>query len=58
VKGLFQGPASVGNDSPFAPVFPSSDTTVPQREEDIAKAKELLAGDGHPRRRRSCRTMP
>ena len=49
VKGLFQGRASVGNDSPFAPVFPSTDTTVPQREENIAKAKELLAAAGHPK---------
>jgi len=49
VKGLFKGRASVGNDSPFAPVFPSTDTTVAQREEDIAKAKELLAAAGHPK---------
>src|SRR5215813_2494421 len=49
VKGLFKGRASVGNDSPLAPVFPSTDTTVAQREEDIAKAKELLAAAGHPK---------
>lgn len=46
VKGLFRGMASVGNDSPFAPVFPSTDATVPQRTKDIAKAKELMAAAG------------
>ena len=48
VKGLFQGRGSVGNDSPFAPVFPSTDTTVEQRRQDLAKAKELLAAAGVP----------
>ena len=48
VKGLFQGRGSVGNDSPFAPVFPSTDTTVEQRKQDLAKAKELLAAAGVP----------
>jgi len=47
-KGLFQGRAEVGNDSPFAPVFPSTDTTVEQRKMDLAKAKELLAAAGVP----------
>jgi peptide/nickel transport system substrate-binding protein len=49
VSALFQGYADVGNDSPFAPVFPSTNTTVPQRVKDIAKAKTLLAAAGHPR---------
>jgi peptide/nickel transport system substrate-binding protein len=48
VKGLFRGRAALGNDSPFAPVFPSSDLTVPQRKLDIAKAKQLLAQAGVP----------
>ena len=48
VKGLFRGRATLGNDSPFAPVFPSSDLTVPQRRIDIAKAKQLLAEAGVP----------
>ena len=39
VDGLFAGKADVGNDSPFAPVFPSTDTSVPQRKQDIEKAK-------------------
>jgi peptide/nickel transport system substrate-binding protein len=47
-KGLFQGRAEIGNDSPFAPVFPSTDTTVEQRKQDLAKAKELLAAAGVP----------
>ena len=29
VRGLFKGRAQLGNDSPFAPVFPSSDAGVP-----------------------------
>jgi peptide/nickel transport system substrate-binding protein len=46
VAGLMRGRAKVGNDSPFAPAFPSTDTTVPQRAKDVAKAKELLAAAG------------
>jgi peptide/nickel transport system substrate-binding protein len=48
VKGLFHGRADVGNDTPFAPVFPSTDKTVGQRDRDIAQAKQLLADAGHP----------
>jgi peptide/nickel transport system substrate-binding protein len=48
VKALFQGFADVGNDSPFAPVYPSTNTSVAQRTQDIAKAKSLLAAAGHP----------
>ena len=48
VKGLFRGRAALGNDSPFAPVFPSSDLSVPQRRIDVAKAKQLLAQAGVP----------
>jgi peptide/nickel transport system substrate-binding protein len=47
VKALFQGFADVGNDSPFAPVYPSTNTSVAQRVQDIAKAKSLLAAAGH-----------
>jgi peptide/nickel transport system substrate-binding protein len=46
VRGLFKGRAVVGNDSPFAPVFPSTATTVPQRKIDLAKARQLLAQAG------------
>jgi peptide/nickel transport system substrate-binding protein len=48
VRGLFKGRAALGNDSPFAPVFPSTDTSVPQRRLDVAQAKKLLAQAGHP----------
>ena len=46
VKGLFQGRAVVGNDSPFAAVFPSTDHSVPQRERNIKEAKQLLEAAG------------
>jgi peptide/nickel transport system substrate-binding protein len=48
VRGLFRGRAQLGNDSPFAPVFPSSNAGVPQRHIDVAKAKALLAQAGVP----------
>ncbi|MBL0373756.1 ABC transporter substrate-binding protein [Rhizobium sp. KVB221] len=46
VKGLRRGGAVLGNDSPFAPIYPSTDTSVPQRAQDIAQAKELMAAAG------------
>jgi peptide/nickel transport system substrate-binding protein len=46
VKGLSRGLATVGNDSPFAPIFPSTDRTVAQRHQDIRKAKELMTAAG------------
>ena len=48
VTALFKGLATVGNDSPFAPIFPSTDTSVPQRVQNIAMAKSLLSAAGHP----------
>ncbi len=36
VQALFKGNADVGNDSPFAPVFPSTNTSIPQRTQNIA----------------------
>lgn len=48
VRGLFRGKASVGNDSPFAPVFPSTNTSVPQRRQNLAQARQLLAQAGVP----------
>jgi hypothetical protein len=47
ITALFKGQAGLGNDSPFAPVFPSTNHTVPQRAQDIAKAKSLLSAAGH-----------
>lgn len=48
VKALFLGYAQVGNDSPFAPVFPSTNKTIGQRRQNLAQAKKLLAEAGHP----------
>jgi len=48
VTGLFRGMAAPGNDSPFAPAFPSTDTGVPQRRQDIAQARQLLEAAGLP----------
>jgi peptide/nickel transport system substrate-binding protein len=46
VKGLLEGKSDYGNDSPFAPVYPSTDKSVPQRKQDVEKAKQLLADAG------------
>lgn len=46
VKGLMRGKAIEGNDSPFAPVFPSTDTTVEQRAKNLEEAKQLLEAAG------------
>lgn len=48
VKALIGGDGTAGNDSPFAPIFPSTDTSVPQRAQNIAMAKQLLSAAGHP----------
>ena len=48
VKALIGGYGSVGNDSPFAPIFSSTNTTVPQRTQNITMAKQLLTAAGHP----------
>lgn len=46
VAGLMKGRAHVGNDSPFAPVYPSTNSTVPQRQRDLAEARQLLEAAG------------
>jgi peptide/nickel transport system substrate-binding protein len=46
VRGLLNGKAVPGNDSPFAPVYPSTNTSVPQRAQDVNQAKQLLAAAG------------
>ncbi|MGH7210126.1 MAG: ABC transporter substrate-binding protein, partial [Acetobacteraceae bacterium] len=46
IAGLFHGLSDLGNDSPFAPVFPSTNLSVAQRKKDIAHAKSLLAAAG------------
>ncbi len=47
VQGLFRGSAEVGNDSPIAPLYPSSSRT-PQRQKDLGRARVLLAEAGVP----------
>jgi len=46
VQGLLRGRAKIGNDSPFAAIFPSSDPSVPQRKQDLAQARQLLEAAG------------
>lgn len=46
VEGLFSGKADLGNDHPFAPVYPYTDMSVPQRAVDVEAAKALLAEAG------------
>jgi peptide/nickel transport system substrate-binding protein len=46
VKGLMKGRAQKGNDSPFAAAYPSTDPSVPQREKNIAEAKQLMEAAG------------
>ncbi len=48
VAALLSGDGSVANDYPFGPRFPSTDTSIPQRTQNIAMAKQLLAAAGHP----------
>jgi peptide/nickel transport system substrate-binding protein len=46
VHGLFQGRARLGNDSPFAPVYRSTDAGVKQRGKDLAQARALMRQAG------------
>jgi peptide/nickel transport system substrate-binding protein len=46
VNGLMAGKSDFGNDSPFAPVFPSTDKSVAQRKQDLEKAKALMQQAG------------
>ncbi len=48
VAGLFRGLGDLGNDSAFAPVYPSTDPAVPQRKKDIPAARALMAAAGFP----------
>jgi peptide/nickel transport system substrate-binding protein len=48
VAALLSGDGEVANDYPFGPRFPSTDTSVPQRTQNISMAKQLLAAAGHP----------
>jgi peptide/nickel transport system substrate-binding protein len=46
ISALLLGEGELGNDSPFAPEFPSTNTSVPQRKQNLAQAKQLLAAAG------------
>ena len=46
VRGLMKGKAQLGNDSPFAAAYPSTDPSIPQREKNIAEAKQLMEAAG------------
>ena len=46
VRGLTGGHGDIGNDSPFAPAFPSTDKAVPQRAQAIAEARQLMQAAG------------
>jgi peptide/nickel transport system substrate-binding protein len=48
VAALLSGDGAVANDYPFGPRFPSTDTSVAQRAQNIAMAKSLLSAAGHP----------
>jgi peptide/nickel transport system substrate-binding protein len=47
IKTLLGGLADLGNDSPFAPAFPSTVKSVAQRHQELAQARSLLAAAGH-----------
>ena len=48
IKQLFNGYAILGNDSPWASIYPSTDRSVAQRHQDLALAKKLMAQAGYP----------
>ncbi len=47
VKQLLGGYGDPGNDSPFAPVYPSTGHSVLQRHQNLALAKKLMAQAGY-----------
>ena len=49
VKQLLGGFGDPGNDSPFAPVYPSTSKSVAQRHLDLVLAKKLMAQAGYAR---------
>ena len=46
IQGLMKGKAKIGNDSPFAAAYPSTDKAIAQREKNIAEAKQLMEAAG------------
>jgi peptide/nickel transport system substrate-binding protein len=49
IEGLYHGLAQIGNDHAFAPVYPTYPPGLPQRRQDHALARRLLAAAGHER---------
>ena len=47
LKTVLGGFGDIGNDSPFAPLYASTSKSVPQRHQDLRKAKQLLTAAGH-----------
>jgi len=47
LQALFGGRGTIGNDTVFSSVFPTS-PKLPQRAQDYTKAKQLLSDAGHP----------
>jgi len=49
LDGLCRGMGAMGNDSPFSPAYPSTDPTVPQRAQDLSRARQLMEAAGYAR---------
>lgn len=48
VPALLNGYGTIANDYPFGPRFSSTDTSVPQRTQNLRLARQLLGAAGHP----------
>jgi len=46
VNGLLQGRGQIGSDSPFMATYPSTDQSIPQRERNVAEARQLMEAAG------------
>ena len=46
IDTVLQGRGDIGNDHPIAPVYEFFDSSLPQRERDVEKAKQLLIDAG------------
>ena len=46
ITGLWNGKAQIANDHPIFKMYPSSDTSVAQRAQDVTKAKDLMSQAG------------
>ncbi|HEY0521096.1 MAG TPA: ABC transporter substrate-binding protein [Ilumatobacteraceae bacterium] len=46
IDNVLKGKGDIGNDHPISPIYPFFDASVPQRQRDVAKAKQLLSDAG------------